>query len=248
MLKVCGCWKLYAAIALLCLLPACMHPPTQTVAAWRAYWPPQEMMRWRHQTFPGKNPVQYSLVQHQGRAAVQAKADAAMSVLRQEIQPTQLPPGKLHFAWLVSDWFPEADMSRRETEDSPVRIVLAFDGDKKRFTAKEAALNELTRTLTGHEQPYATLMYVWCSQCEAESLIINPRTARIRKIVVQAGPQGLGSWQTHQRDVLADFQKAFGEPAGPLIGIGIMTDSDNTQTHKQAWYGDLRYVEGHSSP
>lgn len=248
MLKVWRYWKRYAVLTAFLLLSACMSLPPQTVGAWRTHWSPQDMIRWTHHTFPGKKAVQYSLVQHQGQTAVEAKADSSMSVLRQEIEPTQLPPGQLHFSWFVDALSSEADMSRRETEDSPVRIVLAFDGDKKRFTAKEAALNELTRTLTGHEKPYATLMYVWCTQCEAESVIINPRTGRIRKIAVQAGPQGLGTWQTYQRDVLADFQKAFGEPAGPLIGIGIMTDSDNTQTHKQAWYGDLRYVAGHFPP
>jgi hypothetical protein len=61
-------------------------------------------------------------------------------------------------------------------------------------------------------------------------------------VVVQTGPQGLGRWQDHQRDVLADFQAAFGAAAGPLMGIALMTDSDNTQSQKEAWYGELRYV------
>jgi Protein of unknown function (DUF3047) len=226
------------------LLTACAHrtesPPPKV---WQNTWSAQEMALWLHQTFPGKTPTSYGLVPHHGRMAVQAQANRAMSVLRQDIVPTALPPGTLHFSWFVNHLLPEADMSLRDKDDSPVRIVLAFDGDKSRFTAQESALAELTQALTGHDKPYATLMYVWCSQCEnADVVITNPRTGRIRKVVVQTGPQGLGRWQDHQRDVLADFQTAFGEPAGPLMGIALMTDSDNTQSQKESWYGPIRYV------
>ena len=37
----------------------------------------------------------------------------------------------------------------------------------------------------------------------------------------------------------ADFELAFGEAPGALLGIAVMTDSDNTQSTAQAWYGDI---------
>jgi hypothetical protein len=37
----------------------------------------------------------------------------------------------------------------------------------------------------------------------------------------------------------ADFQRAFGEEPGMLVGIGLLTDTDNTATKVQAWYGDI---------
>jgi len=40
--------------------------------------------------------------------------------------------------------------------------------------------------------------------------------------------------------VHADFEKAFGEAPGALLAIGLMTDSDNTQSTTRAWYGDIR--------
>ena len=77
---------------------------------------------------------------------------------------------------------------------------------------------------------------------EARSLVargINPRTDRIRKLVVESGPQRLSRWLDYERNVRADFEQAFGEPPGALVGIGIMTDTDNTQSQARAWYGPL---------
>ena len=67
----------------------------------------------------------------------------------------------------------------------------------------------------------------------------SARTDRIRKIVIESGPQGLKQWRNYERDIRADFEAAFGEAPGKLVGIGIMTDSDNTQSQTQAWYGKI---------
>ena len=73
-----------------------------------------------------------------------------------------------------------------------------------------------------------------------DTLIVNPRTDRIRKIVVESGPARLKQWLAYRRDVRADYERAFGEPPGGLQGIAIMTDSDNTRGFAQAWYGEIR--------
>jgi len=130
-------------------------------------------------------------------------------------------------------------MAHRDSEDSPVRLVLAFDGDRSQFSPKNAMLSELTHALTGQPMPFATLMYVWCNQRPVNSVIHNPRTDRIRKIVVESGAGRLNQWINYERDIRADYEKAFGEPPGALIGIGIMTDSDNTRSQARAWYGPI---------
>ena len=101
-------------------------------------------------------------------------------------------------------------------------------------------LSELSHTITGEPLPYATLMYVWCNTRAPGSIIVNPRTDRIRKLVVESGGKNLNQWLDYERDIRADFVKAFGEPPGALLGIGIMTDSDNTRANALAWYGPVR--------
>jgi hypothetical protein len=139
-------------------------------------------------------------------------------------------------------------MARRDLDDSPARIVLVFDGDRSRFTPAEAMMSELARTLTGEEMPYATLMYVWCNRRAPGEVITNPRTSRIRKMVVESGATNLGRWLDYERDVRADYIRAFGEPPGALRGVAIMTDSDNTRSVTRAWYGAVRLSAGGVSP
>jgi hypothetical protein len=101
--------------------------------------------------------------------------------------------------------------------------------------------------LTGEELPYATLMYVWCNQREPLSVVRNPRTDRIRKLVLESGPTRLGRWLDYERDVRADFERVFGEPPGALVGVAVMTDSDNTRSTTSAFYGPVRHVAPQAS-
>jgi hypothetical protein len=163
-------------------------------------------------------------------------------MLRQvlRIEPAQL--GRVHFSWKVPELIAQADLGLRDRDDAPVRIVLAFDGDRSRFSPADAALSDLAHALTGEPLPYATLMYVWGNRREPGTVIRSPRTSRVRTLVVESGPHRLNRWLDYERDIRADFRHAFGEAPGALVGIAIMTDSDNTKSRAQAWYGLVRFV------
>lgn len=164
-------------------------------------------------------------------------------MLRQSIRIEPDKLGSIGFSWKVPQLIPGADLTRRETHDSPVRLVMAFEGDRSEFSVKNAMLSELSRTLTGEELPYAILMYVWCNACMPGDVFIHPRTDRIREIVLEAGPAHLGRWLDYQRDIRADYQKAFGAAPGALLGVGIMTGTDNTRQNAVAWYGPISLSE-----
>ena len=161
-------------------------------------------------------------------------------MLRQKIRIDPIALNSLHFSWQVAELMATADMAKRDQDDSPVRIVLAFEGDRKKFSMKNTMLSELSHLVTGEPMPYATLMYVWCNNRPLNTVIENPRTDRIRKIVVESGSERLNQWLTYERNIRADYENAFGEAPGALIGIGLMTDTDNTQSHIQAWYGAIQ--------
>ncbi len=203
---------------------------------------------WQHQEFPGKRASHYRYTRSDGRDAMLVRAASSASMLRQvtRVEPTEL--SQLRFSWKVPALIESADLSVRDQADSPVRIVLAFEGDRSKFSAKDAMLSELAHALTGEPMPYATLMYVWCNQAQSGTVITSPRTSRIRKLVMESGPGKLSQWLDYERDIRADFVKAFGEPPGALLAIGIMTDSDNTQSTTQAWYGPVRHVPAAGAP
>ncbi len=202
---------------------------------------PKDKARWESVKLPGKLLTEFKLEQKGTQTALRAHAKSSASMLRQRLNvpPDQLE--RLHFQWQIEGLIAQADMGERDSEDSPVRLILAFEGDRSRFSAKNAMLSDLTEALTGEPLPYATLMYVWCNHRPVESVIVNPRTDRVRKLVVESGPAHVKQWRQYQRNVRADFEKAFGEAPGALVGIAIMTDSDNTRSDVRAWYGDIRF-------
>jgi hypothetical protein len=197
---------------------------------------------WRHESFPGKRPTKFLYTREDGRDAVAVTAASSASMLRSRLRVEGRELGSVNFSWKVPQLIPGADMASRDADDSPVRIVLFFEGDRTSFSPRDALMAELVRAITGEEMPYATLMYVWCNQRAPETVITNPRTDRIRKLVVESGSGRLNQWLQYERDISADFRQVFGELPGPLVGVAIMTDSDNTLSTVRAWYGPLRFV------
>ena len=201
-----------------------------------------EQAAWQPMHLPGKRKTHFSHRFYKGRHAVEASANSSVSVFRRSLH---VPPNELaalKFSWYVPSLIKTADMAQRDLDDSPVRFVLSFAGDRSRFSSKNRMLSDLSQALTGEELPYATLMYVWCNQRAVGSIITNPRTDRIRKMVVETGSGKLGQWLDYERDIRADFIKAFGEEPGALTGIALMTDTDNTQSKATAWYGPVSLV------
>lgn len=202
---------------------------------------------WHHYALPGKSSTQFTYTRKDGRDAMAVTSTSSASMVRKRVrlEPSEL--GSVRFSWKVPELIAQADMALRDADDSPVRIVLAFEGDRSRLSARNAALSDLALALTGEEMPYATLMYVWCNQRPPGSVIVNPRTDRIRKLVVESGASKLNQWLDYERDIRADYEKAFGEAPGALVGIGIMTDSDNTRSIARAWYGPVQLPSARQS-
>ncbi|MEI8303547.1 MAG: DUF3047 domain-containing protein [Burkholderiales bacterium] len=198
---------------------------------------PQGWEEWLlHRT---KRKTQYSLVRHEGRTVLRARAEQSASGL---VAPLgiELDPGtKLQWAWRIADLIAEADNSVAETEDAPVRVVLSFDGPWERLPVRERLFAERVRLIAGRELPYATLMYIWANRHPIGQVIENPHTQRIRKLVVDSGDDQLKRWRSHERLIYQDFEKVFGERPGRLTKIGILTDTDNTRSTAEALYSDL---------
>lgn len=221
------------------ILTACTAVPINApaeLAQWSAAAPNSA---WAPHLLPGKPATRYDTVRRDGRWLLHAQAHSSASMLRRPLAVNVSDIGRLRYSWQVPALIPRADLTQRDTEDSPVRVVLAFDGDHDKLSLRNQSLFDLAQLLTGERPPYATLMYVWENRAAPESVIINPRTDRIRKIVAESGSKRLGQWLDYERDIVTDYRRAFGEEPGRLIGVAIMTDTDNTQTDIDAWYGEI---------
>lgn len=194
---------------------------------------------WHDMPLPGKRATRYAPGRKDGRVVVHARADASASMWRCHTRIAPADLGLLRFSWRVDALNAAASVADLEREDAVARLVLAFDGDRARLSPRTRAMFDLARSLTGESPPFATLMYVWETAEPVGTVVVNPRTDRIRKLVVDTGPEHLGRWREHRRDLTADYLQAYGEPPGALVGMALMTDSDNTRTRAEAWYGPV---------
>ena len=197
--------------------------------------------KWEHQVFMNRRPTHYHATEHQGRPALMAEALGANSTLNLPLAP---PPGalprRLHFSLFVPALNPAFNLQVKGEDDAVARLILSFDGDRnKAWKARDHIVSELSGLIAGKPLPYASIMYVWDSRYPAGSVIPNPYTERIKQIVVESGPQRLNQWVDFDRDIEADFRLAFGEAPGPMVGLGLMTDSNNSGAAVTAWYGPL---------
>ncbi|WP_167772945.1 DUF3047 domain-containing protein [Ramlibacter humi] len=146
---------------------------------------------------------------------------------------------KLRWSWQVAGVPDGLCVGERDTDDSPARVALGFDGDHTTLNNRDRAFYELVELFTGHRLPYATLMYVWDARLPVGTVVSNARTQRIRYLVVESGAARAGQWLSYERDAAKDYQQVFGEEPGPLLNAGVLTDSDDLHIELQAWYGDI---------
>ncbi len=186
-----------------------------------------------------KKPTLYDLTDDQGTIVLHAVADGAASLLgvRGKFDISAAPV--IAWRWKISRLIESADNSVASKEDSPVRILLEFDGDKSKLSVSERSQIATGKLLSGRELPDATLMYIWSNKEPAGKVIPNPHTRRVQMVVASSGALGVGAWQTLSRNAVEDFRRAFGEDPGKLIGAAVLTDTDNTGENVEAWYGDI---------
>jgi hypothetical protein len=190
----------------------------------------------------GNTPTDYGVVQMDGAAVLQADAREGGSGLARfiRVDPQRHP-------WLEWRWRVEAEPGKDlkvSSGSSPLaRLSVAFHGDVHKLDFEDRTKLRLAMLLTPNGLPYASLLYVWMLEVPAETVIHSPYTDRVRMIVVESGAQRIGAWVSVRRNVLEDYRRAFGDEAGDIVGIGLMTDPGDDHSRRRGYYGDIIFRE-----
>jgi len=200
------------------------------------YWQPYIIL-------PSKPRTAYALVQTSTGVALEARADRSASGKVRRIRIDPLQHQQLQWRWRVGNLIPGADKRVASGDDSPARLFVSFHGDEKKLDFEQRAQMRFARALSGQSLPYATLMYVWSNALPVGTVLENPRTDRVRAIVVASGPEGVGQWRDYRRNVLEDYRAVFGEEPWDIVAVGVMTDADNTGQTARCQYGDITFLK-----
>jgi hypothetical protein len=184
--------------------------------------------QWQPKVFAGESV--YSVVEHKGRTALRANSQNAASglVLKQKIDLIKTP--YLSWSWLAQSKLVGLDERTKGGDDYVARIYVVIDGGL--FIWNSRSLN-----------------YVWSSN-QDEGLVWNNPFAgsRVKMMSVKGQEAQTGRWYEQQRNVYTDLIAAFGDKGSDSANlkayqhidvVAIMTDTDNSASFAQSYYGDL---------
>lgn len=201
----------------------------------------QKAIGWAHQPLSKlKRDTVYTLINDGGRNVLRGTASSSASFYVANLKPPTAMPATLNWRWKTDAPVPGADNREKSREDAPLRVIAAFDGDRANLPEVEQQRFRRAKTLSGRDLPYAVLMYIWSEQVAVETVIPSAHTGQVKMLVVASGTGELGQWQSLRRNVAEDYRRAFGAAPGRLLGIAVMTDTDNTGETATGLYADLR--------
>ncbi len=237
--------KSFAALRVLCLcgLLASFSAALQAQDIFAKLSPGQAMPKDFHVVaYPNVKPNQFALVQDEGKTVL--KVDANHSAGSMAV-PIALLGGQtsnvLQWRWKVDRMLDKADMDEKTADDHSARLYVFFDVPLETLPFADRTKIRLASSIAGVDMPTAALCYVWDNKHPVGYSAWSPFTPRLRKIVLQSGPDTVGQWRRETRDVAADFKRAFGFDAPAITGISMGNDTDNTDDRATAWFGDVGF-------
>jgi len=200
----------------------------------------QKAAGWTHRPLSKfKKDTAYTLTQVNGHTVLRAVADGSASLFVSRFQSAMEVPASISWRWKTDALVSGADNRDKKREDAPLRVLVAFDGDHATLPEVEKKRFKRAKSLTGRDLPYALLMYIWSDHVPVNTVIPSAHTSQVKMLVVASGAEGLGQWQTMKRSLADDYRLAFGTDPGPVLGVGVMTDTDNTGTRATGEYADI---------
>jgi len=177
--------------------------------------------RWENVAF-WKRQTDYQ-VQHDGTnyflAGVADKTCSALSVKLDIAPPEHLI---LRWRWKIGGVNTNASEKDLSKFDHAARVFVAFD------------------TLIG---PPRTLNYLWANVEPAGRVLEHPKSGRAELFMVESGNSKAGKWIAEERDVTADWKRAFPDkPMPKIVGLGVMTDSDSLGEKLAGDYTDIELI------
>jgi len=182
----------------------------------------EKLAGWEVKSFHGA--TDYRLEKEDGRTVVKASSHAAASGL---IKKIHFDPSKyryLRWSWKISRTIKGGDENSRSGDDYAARLYVIFPG---RFFWQTKAIN-----------------YIWANRLPKGESIPSLYAAGSRMVAAESGNDRAGQWITEEHDLLADYRRLFGADPQEAGAIAIMTDTDNTGSSAEAWYGDISLSTG----
>ena len=123
----------------------------------------------------------------------------------------------LGWRWRASRLPAGADESVKRSNDSAAGVYVIFDG---RIVPR-------------------VIKYIWSSSLPVGTSMRSPHYGWAKLVVLRSGPPRNGDWCEERVNIYEDYRRLFEREPGEVQGIGLLTDSDDTNTRAEADYDDF---------
>ena len=177
----------------------------------------------------GRLPSDWQIKVNHGRPEVSACTDAAGPCLHLksvkssfalernvDVDPAQMP--YLGWRWKVAELPRGGDFRHTLTHDQGAQVMVAF-ADRK------------------------VISYIWDSTAPKgaeESAGFIP-LVHVFAVVCESGAAGLNQWIAENRNLAADYQRAYGGPAPHVKGLRLQINSQHTGTTAESYFGEVAF-------
>ena len=182
-----------------------------------------DLTGWKEQTIGIlKHKTSYSLSKDNDRTVLIARSTKSASgrIYNLNLDPKEFQT--LKWSWKIDHTIKKGDEKSKKGDDFAARLCVFFPHG---FFSKTPAI-----------------CYVWANKLPKGEHVANPFTANIITFAADSGEELAGSWIFHQRNILEDYRKFFGEEPPRIGAVALMTDTDNSGESAVGYYGDISFV------
>ncbi len=181
---------------------------------------------WSEQDLPLRASNNYSL----GGGALGVASDGGVSILYRSVFA---PVTQASWNWSVSQSVPATNVRQKGGDDRNLSVYFVFMPS----AASESAKGQGIRKLLGNEAAKAVI-YTYGGN-DARGARYQSPYMQGRGLVIIEAPAGVASGRS-QVNLVADYQAAYGAQPEVLVGIGISSDSDDTNASVRAQISNLQ--------
>ncbi len=152
--------------------------------------------------------------------------DTASGIMRIiSIKPSSLPI--LSWRWRVDKFPIVRHEGTRAGDDYAARLYILFSAQPVQQAASPVEVFTHAHAIN----------YIWSRELPLNQQLASPFDGRSQMLVASSGDQAVGQWVEVSRNLAEDYRTIFKKEPPPIVGIAIMTDSDNSDSTAEAWYG-----------
>jgi hypothetical protein len=195
---------------------------------------------WELQTFPNiERQTQYQLTRHKEDVVVQARSHAAASGLIRRLRFNPREHAWLSWRWKIEHVLTKGDLSHKQGDDYAARIYVAFEFEPQQASLWERIAHKVASASAGRKLPGTMLTYIWANRAPQGTIADNPYSDQVKMIALRSGNAKAKQWIAEKRNIAQDYRRVFGREPSTVMGIAIMTDTDNTGESATAYFGDI---------